>query len=560
MPRLSGRLASRPGSGWWPWPLWWCWRWPRSASGFYTRSPLWLDEALTVNISRLPLGQIPGALRHDGHPPLFYVLLHGWMLVFGQGNLAVRSLSGLFGLALFPLVWIAGKRLAGRRGAVSATVVLALSPYAIRYSTETRMYSLVMVLALAAWLVADDALENPTALRLVGLALLAAALLWSHYWAMWFLGAAGLGLLVHLWRMRRAGRRDEARHTVLVLGALAVGGLLFIPWLPSLLYQSAHTGTPWASPIRPTEMVAQSIDDLGGGPQGEGVLLGVFLVVLMVIALFGRAIDRRRIELDLATRPEGRPMLIVIAGTMAIASVVGYATHSAFATRYIAVIVPFVILLTRRAGAVPLRRHLVAFRLVAVTVLLLGAAGGVPQRDHRPDRGRGGGGRVPGPGPLGRPGDHLSRPVGAGPGPRALPHDVRVVTYPDFALGPVRRLGRLHAATGQGQPREVRHRGVAPGRHPHHLVRLGRHLQDPPGHLRSGAAHDARSPAVGHQPHARRRLEVLRARRALAPAGQERRLTNMPAVRRGAVAAVGAGRLSYGSASGEARGRRRSGG
>src|SRR5690606_36341602 len=60
---------------------------------FIASSPLWLDEALSVNIARLPLGEIPEALRHDGHPPLYYVLLHGWMELFGEGNRAVRAFS-----------------------------------------------------------------------------------------------------------------------------------------------------------------------------------------------------------------------------------------------------------------------------------------------------------------------------------------------------------------------------------------------------------------------------------------------------------------------------------
>ena len=50
---------------------------------FLTSSHLWLDEALTVNIARLPLSRIPDALRHDGSPPLYYLLLHGWIAVFG---------------------------------------------------------------------------------------------------------------------------------------------------------------------------------------------------------------------------------------------------------------------------------------------------------------------------------------------------------------------------------------------------------------------------------------------------------------------------------------------
>ena len=64
---------------------------------FATRSSLWLDEALSVNIARLPIGDIASWLRHDGHPPLYYVVLHGWIELFGSGDTAVRALSGVFG-------------------------------------------------------------------------------------------------------------------------------------------------------------------------------------------------------------------------------------------------------------------------------------------------------------------------------------------------------------------------------------------------------------------------------------------------------------------------------
>ena len=77
------------------------------------RSPLWLDEALSVNIARLPVGDLLEALRHDGHPPLYYLLLHYWMEVVGEGDVAVRALSGIFAVASLPLAWVAGRRLAG---------------------------------------------------------------------------------------------------------------------------------------------------------------------------------------------------------------------------------------------------------------------------------------------------------------------------------------------------------------------------------------------------------------------------------------------------------------
>ena len=44
----------------------------------------WIDEGISVGIASHPLRQIPGLLRQDGSPPLFYVVLHFWMQAFGN--------------------------------------------------------------------------------------------------------------------------------------------------------------------------------------------------------------------------------------------------------------------------------------------------------------------------------------------------------------------------------------------------------------------------------------------------------------------------------------------
>lgn len=232
---------------------------------FVTRSPLWLDEALSVDIARLPLGQITDALRHDGHPPLYYVLLHGWIAAFGEGNVAVRAFSGVWGLALLPLLYVAGWRLGGRRVGWYALGVAAVLPYLLRYSTETRMYAMVMVLVVVGWLLLDDALHRPSWPRLAGLTATVALLLWTHYWAMWLLAVTGVALIVRAVLARRRGDDAAWRATRNAIGAIVVGGLAFLPWLSVLAYQGSHTGTPWARPVRPTEMITFTLADLGGG-------------------------------------------------------------------------------------------------------------------------------------------------------------------------------------------------------------------------------------------------------------------------------------------------------
>ncbi len=134
---------------------------------FFTTSAAWLDEAISINISKLPISQIPGALRHDGAPPLYYFLLHFWMRLFGSSDVAVRALSGVASVITLPFAFVAGKRLAGRAGAWSALVLLASSPFALSYATSARMYSLMILWSLLLFLALARALEEPSRGRLI---------------------------------------------------------------------------------------------------------------------------------------------------------------------------------------------------------------------------------------------------------------------------------------------------------------------------------------------------------------------------------------------------------
>ena len=105
------------------------------------------------------------------------------------------------------------------------------------------MYALLALLAL----VASAAYARAFAWRsrgwAIGYAVALAAMLYTHNWALFFGAACGLVWLYLLWRA-------QERRELLVLGAIAFGGalVLYLPWLPTVLYQVAHTGAPWSEP------------------------------------------------------------------------------------------------------------------------------------------------------------------------------------------------------------------------------------------------------------------------------------------------------------------------
>jgi mannosyltransferase len=340
---------------------------------FYTRSDLWLDEALSVNIARLPIHDLQNALRHDGAPPLYYVILHGWIRLFGTGDTAVRALSGVFSVATLPLAWFAGKRFGGRLVGWFAVLVLATSPYAIRYGTESRMYALVMLLVFAGYLAVLRAVERSTLGRLGVVALVFALLVYAQYWSFYLVAVA---VLVLAWRAVRAEPGEVPRAAWRCLAAIVVGTLTFAAWIPTFVYQARHTGTPWGNARVPWSAIADTLVKFAGDDtHGETFILVFALVTLVVVAIFGRGTDERTIELDLGTQPRIRREAVLAFGTLLLGTTVSFLTGSAFDARYASIMFPFFVLL----AAVGLTLFLdpkVRVGVLAV-VVLIGIAGGI---------------------------------------------------------------------------------------------------------------------------------------------------------------------------------------
>jgi mannosyltransferase len=380
---------------------------------FIAPSQLWLDEALSVNIAKLPLGQIPGALRHDGAPPLYYALLHFWMLAFGEGNFAVRSLSGLASVATLPLAWAAGKRLGGRRLAWASLLLMASSPFAINYATAARMYSFMILWSLLGFLALTRALERPTTQRLVCLGALTAVTLYTHYWGIYLVGVTGLWLLMRSrWSRTRPRAPAPAPAPVAARAALedatapqdpatpravdpeeaarqanwscfvamAIGSLAFLPWLPSFAFQMLHTGTPWSNAAGLGDILGVLGQYAGGGPWGAALGLSLFTMVLL--GVFGESTHGRHVLINLKARRQARPLAFVFMGTLMVAVLFGAVAQAAFVGRYTAVVFPlFVLLAALGATVLPDRRVMVA--VLAWTTcagLIVGVGANLSQR------------------------------------------------------------------------------------------------------------------------------------------------------------------------------------
>ena len=286
-------------------------------------APLWIDEGLSVGIASFDLLEIPGIMRQDGSPPLFYMLLHVWISVFGDSERATHVLSLLFVLAGIPVAFWAARTLFGMRAAWCAAGLAALSPFLTYYAQETRMYAIVAVASMVVAVGFLRAFADRDRRYLPVFALALTVMLYTHNWAL-FLGMGSVVALGMLWRWTPAGeRRGLVRDALLGYGAVA---LLYLPWVPTLLYQAGHTGAPWAT--RPT--VGELVDGLEWLVGGTATGLALLLVAGSGIAALLRAPGGPGRE-GIARRVSA---LLVMAASAALIAWLASQVSPAFANRY----------------------------------------------------------------------------------------------------------------------------------------------------------------------------------------------------------------------------------
>jgi mannosyltransferase len=219
----------------------------------------WIDEGLSVGISSHPLADIPGVLRNDGSPPLYYLILKLWTSVFGNGEADTHALSVAFAIFIVPAAWLGARAIFGDRAAWIAALLAAINPFLTYYSQETRMYALVALLSMVvtSTFVVTFVQGRRAWLPVFSVAL--ALLAYSHNWGL-FLAVGTVAALIPIWQAS-ADRRAVVRDALIAYGITAV---LYAPWLPILFSQARHTGAPWAE--RPTfQDILNGLANLLGG-------------------------------------------------------------------------------------------------------------------------------------------------------------------------------------------------------------------------------------------------------------------------------------------------------
>lgn len=225
---------------------------------------LWYDEAFSVYLARMNLGEITARTAADIQPPLYYYLLHFWMDLAGDSEFAVRFLSLLFGVLTVPLIFVTARRAFGSNATgIFAALLALLSPLYLWYSQETRMYSMITFLALLSSYALLRGIEgNPTGTLFgrsgehrgtarrwwIAFSVANIAAVYTHYFAFVIIA---FQVVYFLWQVLSS----RSRQLGVGLVAFAATVVAFLPWLPFLLSRLGEDASYWRGTLKVDEAV-----------------------------------------------------------------------------------------------------------------------------------------------------------------------------------------------------------------------------------------------------------------------------------------------------------------
>jgi mannosyltransferase len=201
---------------------------------------VWFDEVYSWKLAQESFIQVIGLSSGDIHPPLYYIVLKIWMMVFGDSVFSIRFLSVVF--SMFSLIFIYKICNLIFKDSLQTFLVIflyAVSPLNIYYSQEARMLNLNMLLCLGSIYYFILLINNYKTRYSVFYVIYSFLALYTHYFASFIIFTQ---FLIVLFEYRSKVIPKELFKKILWKIGIAV--LLFLPWIPVFIAQTSK-GQTW---------------------------------------------------------------------------------------------------------------------------------------------------------------------------------------------------------------------------------------------------------------------------------------------------------------------------
>ncbi len=210
--------------------------------GFFLRlynldkESLWRDEGGSVTAANLKPTKI---IKHmmvtkDKHPPLYYLLLHYWIRLFGISEFSIRFLSLIFGILTIFMLYKVADLLFDKGTGILSALLLTLSVFHIKYSQEARMYTMLSFFSALSIYFFIKLLRNKKPANLICYILTTIILMYTHYYGFFIIAAQNI-YIITLPILTKQASKLKLKNWIFLQIILLV---LFMPQIKMLINQS----------------------------------------------------------------------------------------------------------------------------------------------------------------------------------------------------------------------------------------------------------------------------------------------------------------------------------
>jgi uncharacterized membrane protein len=194
---------------------------------------LWADEGISVRTVSGSFTEMKHLLSRAIHPPLHYLILHGWTHLFGNSEFSVRFPSVMFSLISIFMAYRVGGLIFDRTTGIFAALLVSLSLFNIRYAQEARNYSLLCMLGLTSYFYFIKMLQNQAQKYSIGYIIVSVLLLYTHVYGLFTIVSHNLYMLVRKLVLRREDHPLSLTHWI---GVQLILILSLSPWFHVILH------------------------------------------------------------------------------------------------------------------------------------------------------------------------------------------------------------------------------------------------------------------------------------------------------------------------------------
>lgn len=264
-----------------------------------------LDESQSLWAATKSVNEIFTWTSQDVHVPLYNLLLHFWIQIFGVSIVVARWLSYVFFIITLPVLYLAFRQVSNHRVSLLAVTIFALSPFILWYSDEARMYTLFAFSTGLNHFYFIKFYNSNAKNGKLGYFLTTLLGLYSHYFFIFLLFTQAIYVFGTIYFLKQKDltlkEKIKAKKVILIryIGIMLLAGIIFFPWV---LFVFSNGGVVNTEPLIPTpttyNIFQAFINFLFGFPSTQNQTLFISLWPLLVLLLFFIFTKRRSLHIQ----------------------------------------------------------------------------------------------------------------------------------------------------------------------------------------------------------------------------------------------------------------------